>query len=264
MLKQALSFAAIVGLAISLMGCSPSVRSMGATVMQSPIQHKATKADSSNLFIAASGMWGHTDNRYNVKNLDAFGGNVDITYRVGRSPFFVSGAFGGFSGSLNFGCDEEFECDEDRYARNYRDWLKSSDGQRDYSFWNTQERVLAGLDFNPGLIILGFAGGLQMFQESGDYYNMRKILDYQLVVENKDGNSGMGILMAYWLGFCLGPNGGNWGNLVMEFDIFHKGVIADWTSSLKFTYAHPIGFFAGMGSNDLMDWTIYAGKQFEF
>ena len=43
-----------------------------------------------------------------------------------------------------------------------------------------------------------------------------------------------------------------------------KGTIDDWTSSLKFTYTHPIGIFAGVGSNSLIDWTLYVGKQFEF
>jgi len=264
MLKQILSIAAIGGFAISMMGCSPSVRSMGATVMPSPIQHKATKADSSILFIAASGVWGHTGDRYNVKNLDAFGGNLDLTYRFGRSPFFVSGAFGGFGGSLNFGCDEDFDCDDEFGSRDYRHWLNTQDGKYDYSFWNTQERVLAGLDFNPGPVILGFAGGLQMFQEEGDYGHMREILDRDHIVDNEDGRTGMGILMAYWLGFRFGPNGGSGGSLVMEYDVFHKGTIDDWTSSLKFTYAHPIGIFAGVGSNSLIDWTIYAGKRFEF
>ena len=274
MLKQFISVAAIGCLSFSLMGCEPSARSMGATLMPAPIQHKATKTDSSNIFLGASGVWGHTGDSYNVKDLNAFGGNLDLTYRVGRSPFFVSAAFGGFGGSLNFGCDEEYDCSAEHgdraaeiivgSARNYREWLETKPGKDDYSFWNIQERVLAGFDFNPGPIIVGLAGGLQMFQGGGDYDDMRDELDSQYIVDDVDGSSGMGFVMAYWLGFRFGPNGGGWGNLVMEYDILHKGGIDDWTSSLKFTYAHPTGIFAGVGSNSLIAWTVYAGKRFDF
>ena len=165
MLKQFISVAAIGCLSFSLMGCEPSARSMGATLMPAPIQHKATKTDSSNISLGASGVWGHTGDSYNVKDLNAFGGNLDLTYRVGRSPFFVSAAFGGFGGSLNFGCDEEYDCSAEHgdraaeiivgSARNYREWLETKPGKDDYSFWNIQERVLAGFDFNPGPIIVG-------------------------------------------------------------------------------------------------------------
>jgi hypothetical protein len=130
----------------------------------------------------------------------------------------VSAAFGGFGGSLNFGCDEEYDCSAEHgdraaevivgSARNYREWLETKPGKDDYSFWNIQERVLAGFDFNPGPIIVGLAGGLQMFQGGGDYDDMRDELDSQYIVDDVDGSSGMGFVMAYWLGFRFGPNGG--------------------------------------------------------
>ena len=274
MKRKLIAFSAICFFAAALTGCEPSARSMGATLMPAPIQHKATKTDSSNVSLSTSGVWGHTGDAYNVKDLNAFGGNFDLTYRVGRSPLFVSAAFGGFGGSLNFGCDEDYDCSAEHGdrgvevivggARNYRNWLESKPGKDDYSFWNIQERVLTGIDFNPGPIILGLAGGLQMFQGGGDYDAMRDELDSKYIVDDIDGSSGMGFAMAYWFGFRLGPNGGGWGNLVMEYDILHKGGMDDWTYSLKFSYAHPMGIFAGVGSNSLIAWTVYAGKRFDF
>jgi hypothetical protein len=275
MLKKLFGAAVTIGLSFSLMGCfEPSARSMGATLMPAPLQHKADKQDSSSMTVAATGFYGATDDKYNVKDLNAYGGSLDFTYRVGRSPFFVNVGFGGFGGSLKFGCDADYDCskqyrdDDTEYwlggARSYREWLETKDGKSEYSFMNFQERVLAGVDFNPAFLILGVAGGLQMFQGNSDYDDKRDELDEALVVDDVDGKSGTGFVMAYWFGFRFGP-AGHWGNVVMEYDILHKSSIEDWTTSLKFTYTHPMtGIFAGMGYNDLIEMTLYAGKRFDF
>ena len=193
--------AVMAAVSVSLCGCfEPTARSIGATLMPAPLQHKATKEDSSSVSLAASGFWGSTGDEYNVKDLNAFGGNLDFTYRVGTSPFFVSAAVGGFGGSLQFGCDEDFDC-ATQYsdpttekilggANSYREWLETDAGKKDYSFWNVQERVLAGFDFNPGFVIVGLAGGLQFFQGGSDYDDKREELDEALVVDDVDGSCG--------------------------------------------------------------------------
>lgn len=273
--RAGLRMAAVAALSVSLAGClEPVSRSMGATLMPAPLMHRAS-ADSASeeVSVTASGFWGHTGDAYNVRDLDAGGANVDFTYRMGGrlSPLFVDVAVGGFGGSLRFGCDEAAGCDRgDANSRSldgdgaYVAWLDGERGGDSYRFWNIQERLLAGLDFSPvPFVIVGVAGGLQFFQGGSDYDRMREELDRKRIVDNVDGRAGFAFASAYWLGFRLGRLG-RWGNLVAEYDILHKGGPDRWTASLKGSYAHPTGFFAGVGSNSLMAVTVYAGKRFLF
>ncbi len=279
MKKTYMQLSVMATLSLFMTGClEPTARSMGATLMPAPLMHRAS-ADSSSqeMSITASGFYGHTGDAYNVKDLNAGGGNVGLTYRMGGalSPFFVNVSAGGFGGSLKFGCDDGDGCDAMSLSKNgeslpldgdarYVAWLQSAPGKDSYSFWNIQERILAGFDFNPGAyIILGLAGGIQLFQGASDYDEVREELDDLRIVDDVDGKSGMAIATAYWFGLHLGRHG-QYGNIVMEYDMLHKGGVDDWTSSLKFTYAHPTGFFAGFGSNSLMSATVYAGKLFVF
>lgn len=260
-------------LAVALTGClEPSARSMGATLMPAPLTHKVG-ADSSSqkMSVDVSGFWGYTDDAYNVRDLNAGGGNVGFTYRFAGSPLFVNVAAGGFGGSLKFSCDEEADCSDvlegdlrslDGDAA-YVTWLSSKEGRKSYNFWNIQERVLAGADINPGVLILGLGGGIQFFQGSSDYDDMREKLDNAGVVNDVDSKSDFALVMAYWFGARIGQ-GGKFGNIVAEYDVLHQGDFEDWTSSLKLTYTHPTGFYAGAASNTLMSLTVFAGKQFEF
>ena len=277
--KMYMKMAVLASLSLMMTGClEPTSRSMGATLMPAPLMHRASAdSSSSEISVTASGFWGHTGDADNVKDLNAGGGHVGFTYRMGGSlsPLFVNVAAGGFAGSLKFSCDESGKCDVASLPKNgevlpldgdarYAAWLQSEAGKDSYSFWNVQEHILAGFDFNPGAyIILGLAGGVQLFQGSSDYDDAREKLDDLRVVDDVDGKSGAAFATAYWLGLHLGRHG-QYGNLVAEYDFLHKGSPDNWTSSLKFTYAHPTGFFAGLANNNLMSVTVYAGKQFLF
>ena len=221
--------------------------------------------------MAASGFWGHTGDEYNVKNLDAFGGNLDFTYRFGggASPFFVNVALGAFGGSLQFGCDESSRCDKTADDKSfdsdaaYVEWLGSDAGKKSYGFWNVQERVLAGVDFSAGYFIFGAALGAQLFQGNSDYDDMRATLDDENLVDDVDGNFGVGATSALWFGSYLGRHG-QYGNIVAEMDMLYKGGVDHWTMATKLTYAHPSGFFVGASEGSLMSFTVYAGKKFVF
>ena len=213
--------------------------------------------------MAASGFYGHTGEDNNVENLNAGGGNLGATYRLGGtlSPLFVNAAVGAFAGSLQFGCDESSRCDTSDVK--YNSWLKSDAGKDSYGFWNVQERILVGADFNVGYAIFGLAGGVQLYQGGSDYDDMRQTLDDVSVIDNRDEKNGLGAISAVWLGSYLGRQG-QYGNLVAELDLFYKGDVDDWTSSVKWTYTHPTGFFGGAAYGNLMELTLFAGKQFVF
>lgn len=250
---------------VALTGClQPTARSMGATLMPAPMLHRASPDNASQeLSVAASGFYGHTGDAYNVEDVNAGGGNVGVTYRLGGvvSPLFVNVAAGVFGGSLQFGCDKDYACDSTDVK--YNAWLESDAGKDSYSFWNAQERILLGADFSVGYAIFGAAAGVQMFQGGSDYDDMREKLDEDRFINSIDKNNGVSAVTSVWLGSYLGRHG-QYGNLVAEMDIFYKGDIDDWTSSIKWTYTHPSGFFGGVAYGNLMELNVFAGKQFVF
>ena len=252
-------------LSVALTGClQPTARSMGASLMPAPLTHRSSSDSASQeISVAASGFYGHTGDAYNVENLNAGGGNVGVTYRLGGilSPLFANVAMGAFGGSLRFGCDKDSGCDEN--DKKYSAWLESDAGKDSYSFWNAQERILVGVDFSIGYAIFGAAGGVQLFQGGSDYDDMREKLDEGNLVDNLDDENGFAAVSSVWLGSYLGRHG-QYGNLVAEMDIFYKGHADDWTSSIKWTYTHPTGFFGGAAYGNLMELTLFAGKQFVF
>lgn len=261
MKKQLILLAA---LSVTLTGCfQPPVRSMGATLMPAPVMHRSSPDSSAQeLSVAASGFYGTTIENFNVEYVNALGGNVGVTYRMGGvlSPLFVNVAAGAFAGALRFGCDDSHGCGGDT---KYNDWLMSVEGSRYYSFWNFQERALLGADFRLGYLILGIAGGTQLYQGNSKYDDMREKLDRDGLVQNLDEKCDYHWTSSIWLGSYLGRHG-QYGNIVAEYDIFYKGGIGDATGSLKWTYAHPSGIFGGVSYGNLIRLTLFAGKQFVF
>lgn len=268
MMKKMIPLAGLSMMALALTGClQPTSRSMGATLMPSPLMHRANPDSSAQEFsVAASGFYGHTGDAYNVEDLNAGGGNVGVTYRMGGtlSPLFVNVAAGAFGGKLQFGCDKNSNCDKNsQFDQKYVEWLETDEGTNNYSFWNVQERVLLGAEVSVGYAIFGAAGGVQFFQGGSDYDDMREKLDDEGLIGNLDEENGVAAVTSVWLGSYLGRQG-QYGNLVAEMDIFYKGDIDDWTSSIKWTYTHPSGFFGGAAYGNLMELTLFAGKQFVF
>lgn len=267
MKKQILLLTIVFAMSVSLTGCfEPSARSMGATLMPAPLMHRAPADTASEVSLTATGFWGHSDDAYNVSDLDAGGGSLDLTYRWSgkMAPFFLNVAVGGFGGSLKFGCDDAYGCNKDSKSdQKYISWLETKAGRKQYSFWNVQERLLVGADASSSMVIVGMGAGLQFFQGNSDYDDIRAALDDEKLVQDIDGKADYGFVTAYWFGFNLGHQA-SLGNAVLEYDVLHKGDVSDWTSSLKLTYRHPTGFFVGGASNSLMEWTVHAGKQFVF
>ncbi|WP_298771266.1 hypothetical protein [uncultured Fibrobacter sp.] len=267
-------------MALAMTGClEPTARSMGSTLMPAPLTHRAPSdtASPQEISVAATGFWGHTSDAYNVTDLNAGGGSLGLTYRFDgkMSPFFVNAAVGGFGGSLKFGCDEDADCnktvaenDPMLYSPNHPDyayvvWLDSDAGKKSYGFWNVQERLLTGADLSTSTVIVGFAAGLQFYQGASDYDDVREELSDKKWVNDIDEKQGMGFMTAWWFGFHFGHKG-SLGDAVVEYDVLHKGELANWTTSLKLTYTHPTGFFVGGASSSLIEWAVYAGKNFVF
>jgi len=258
-------YGTFVVLSFFLTGClHPTAHSIGSALMVSPLEHRVNGNDlSSQLSISASGFWGHTSKEDNVRDLNAGGGNVSLTYRLNgvASPLFFNVAAGAFGGSLKFACTES-NCDTQESKSKYYEWLSTESGQASYDFWNTQQRFLVGLDFNPGsFLICGVAVGTLYYQGGASYEDARLVLDEFDIMDNVDKKYSYGIMSAYWIGIHLGTRG-QFGNLVVEFDSFHKGEYENWTYGTKYTYTHPSGFFGGVATGNLMETSLYLGKTF--
>lgn len=265
--KSTIAMVTMAALSLNLTGCLlPKARSMGASLMPVPLDHRVDgNDDSQKVTLSASGFWNRNSEDHNLDKVMSGGGDLGLTYRFGGSlsPLFVNAAAGAFGGSLSMSCTES-DCKNHGENEKYRQWLSTKEGQKDYSFWNVQERVLVGADFNPGsLMIMGLGAGMQFYQGSSDYDDLRDKLSEKKIMDDVDRNVGFGVVSAVWLGAHLGKQG-QYGYVVAEVDTYFKGDPEDWLGSVKLTYSHPTGFFGGAAYEDLLGLTLYAGKTFTF
>lgn len=249
----------------TLNGCLlPRAHSMGAPLMSIAHQPRVS-GDSVNaeMSIGANAFGSVAGEGANVENVMSGGGNVTFMYRMGGivSPIFTSAAVGGFGGKLNFACTD-YRCSNNEIK--YKDWLETNAGKDEYSFWNIQERLLVGADFNPGkYVIIGFAGGVQLFQGGGDYDDKRIELDDERYIKSLEGKTGVAPLTSIWLGSRIGQNG-KWGSVLAEFDMLYKDSAEDWTTAFMLNYFHTSGFFGGVIWNSQLGYELNFGKNFVF
>lgn len=251
--------------ACALSGCfMPRAHSMGASLMSVAHQPR-TSADNENseVSVGVNAFGSVAGEGLNVEDVKSGGANVSLMYRMGGSlsPLFATAAVGGMGGKLQFACSES-RCSDNKLG--YNAWLKTKDGKDDYSFWNVQERLLVGADFNPGkYLLLGLGGGVQFFQGGGDYDDQREALDELGLVESLDDDAGLAPVSSIWLGSRLGQNG-KWGSVLAEFDMLYKGDADDWTSAIMLNYFHTSGFFGGVIWNSQLGYELNVGKTFVF
>ena len=264
-IKAKLAFVLICFSTLSLSGCfMPRAHSMGASLMTVPHQPRVS-ADSSNaeMSVAVGAFGSVAGEGQNIDEVKSGGGNVSFMYRMSgvASPVFLSASVGGLGGKLQFDCNES-KCSNN--AKKYKEWLKTDEGKKDYSFWDVQERLLLGGDFNLGkFAILGLGGGLQFFQGGGSYDDKRDELEDGKLVENVEGNADFAPISSVWLGSRLG-HGGKWGSVLAEFDILYKGDMEDWTSAMMLNYFHTTGFYGGIVWSSQLGYGLNFGKAFVF
>ena len=267
MKKMVMGMVAAMTATMILGGCvKPEMRSMGATVMTSPLPHRSNGTDEEARFsVDGSGFVGYTSSEgsENVKNIKAWGGNVSVTYRLGGdfSPLFVNGALVAFGGSTEFDCTDD-RCDmSNKGYGTYVAWLNTPSGKREYHFWNMQQRVLLGLDFTPGKYgIVGGGAGLLVYQGTGSYEDKRQDLEDEKIVDNVEDSFDAVPLGSLWGGSFIGKDA-KYGKAVLEFSMLMKH---DVPSSLKLTYTHPTGFYGGVALGTMISSSLYLGKEFVF
>lgn len=256
---------------VVLTGCFPRTRSVGVSLMPVPLQHRPNGEDEKPHFaVSGSGYYGHTGiSTDNVKDVDVGGGDISSTFHLGGffSPVFMNVGVGAFRGYSGFSCSTGNCSGRERSeSERYREWLQTPEGRDSYSTWALQERLMFGLDFNPGpYLIIGLAGGLQWYQEGGEYYRMRKNLEHgeHVIAKSPEDKTGNSYGASGWIGSHLGRHG-QYGNFVIQYDLYFSGGEEGFNSATKYTYTHPTGFFAGYQYGSLVNHSFYFGKEFVF
>lgn len=215
--------------------------------------------------ISVDGIGFVADEWFNTQNISGGGGVVGGTYRFKNlfSPLFVNGTIGGFGGKVNFNCEVSKKCDEQ-----YHSWLKTEDGQKDYSFWGLQEQLTTGVEFHPPIyLFFGLDVGVRLFQGGGEFDSQReKVANKIKSVKNDDGGYGFSYTGSVWAGFHLGKKG-QYGSISYELS-WYTDYLNRGSSSVQIpgslAYFHPSGFHGGFTEFGDNGFTIFAGKTFLF
>ena len=233
-MKKSILFGFLSVAMMSLCGClNPHLSSMGASQMIVAHQPRlAVNGDSSALTVA----------------LDGFGGAkmFGIT-----SPLYVQAAFGGKGGNASFDCSEAGKCND-----GYNAWLETSAGRKKYSFWNLQERMSVGAEFDIGPVILGLGAGVQLFEGGGDFDDVRDYLGKSLA-ENDDEGYGVKLYSSARIGARLGA----YGVVAFDTDVMWLKTL---NVGLMLNYFHPSGFHGGFFAAQKVGYGVNFGKTFSF
>ena len=259
--KKPLLLAASVAAALALTGCiAPSLQSMGSAPMTTAHQPKATPNGEKQLALSAESFGTVASTGLNVEQVNAGGGAVSFAFHPAGavSPLFVGASVAGMAGTLQFGCNDT-PCSSE-----YNAWLATDDGDENYTFWNIQERVLAGAEFNIGShFFVGAAGGLQFYQGGGDFDSKRERLEKVHLVENIDGKNDWRPTASAWLGPRFGENG-SMGAVSVEYSITFAEKVKEWNNQLGISYFHPSGFHGSVFTNSNASFVASLGKTFLF
>jgi hypothetical protein len=227
---------------------------MGASQMIVPHQPRlAVNGDSSAMTMSVDAYGGAKMSGRNIKDGFTGGATASLNYRpLGfSSPLYVEAAFGGKGGNASFDCTEGGKCND-----LYEAWLDYPEGKKKYSFWNLQERIAVGADFDAGPVILGLSAGIQIFEGGGDFDDIRDELGKNMA-ENDDEGYGVKVYSAARVGARLGQ----YGVIMLESDFM-------WLKTLNFgfmlNYFHPSGFHGGIFAAEKVGYGVNFGKTFSF
>ena len=243
---------------LTMTGClAPRMQSMGSAPLPAFHQPKSTPNGEQQISISADAYGTVLATGYNVELVNAGGGLLDFEYHPAGaiSPLFVNASVSGFAGTLQFGCND-MPC-----SKEYNAWLATGDGDDDYTFWNIQERILAGAEFNLGShFFIGAAGGAQFYQGGGDYESKRDRMEKAGLVKNVDEQFDWKPTASLW----FGPRFGEGGAIAFEYTVNFADNVDDWNALLGISYFHPSGFHGSVFTSSNTSFAVSLGKSFLF
>jgi hypothetical protein len=254
-MKKSILFWMLSVATLFLCGClNPHLSSMGASQMIVAHQPRlAVNGDSSSMTVSVDAFGGAKMTGRNIKDGFTGGGSAALNYRpFGFStPLYIEAALGGKGGQASFDCSEAGKCND-----RYNAWLLTKKGKKDYSFWNLQERIAVGVDFDVGPVILGLGAGTQLFEGGGDFDDIRDYLGASFA-KNDDDGYGVKLYTSIRVGARLGQKG----VVALDADLM-------WLKTMNFglmlNYFHPSGFHGGVFAVEKVGYGVSFGKTFSF
>jgi hypothetical protein len=254
-MKKSILWGLLSVAAFSLCGClNPHLSSMGASTMVVAHQPRlAVNGDSSAITVSADVFGGAKMTGRNIKDGFSAGASATLNYRPFgiSSPLYVQAAFGGKGGNASLECSESGKCND-----GYNAWLETSKGRKKYSFWNLQERMTVGADFDIGPMVLGLGAGVQLFEGGGDFDDIRDYLGKSLA-ENDDEGYGVKLYSTARVGARLG----RYGVVAVDADFMW---LKTMNVGLMLNYFHPSGFHGGVFAAEKVGYGVNFGKTFSF
>lgn len=255
-MKRSIIFGLLSVAVMSLCGClNPHLSSMGASQMIVAHQPRmAINGDTSSMVLSVNAYGGAKMTGRNIKDGFTGGASASFNFRPlgAASPYYVEAALGAKGGNASLKCSESGKCND-----SYNLWLTTSAGEKKYSFWNMQERLGVGADFDVGpYAILGVGAGIQLFEGGGDFDDIRDELGKSMATNDDDG-FGAKVYSSVRVGARLGQNG----VIALESDIMWMK-----TMNLGFmlSYYHPSGFYGGVFGAQKVGYGLNFGKAFRF
>ena len=255
-MKKSILFCMFSAVALSLCGClNPHLGSMGASQMIVAHQPRlAVNGDTSSVAVSVDAYGGAKMMGRNIKDGFTGGAAAALNYRPFgfATPFYLEAALGGKGGIASLDCTESGKCND-----GYNDWLATKKGKKKYSFWNLQERLSMGADFDLGPVILGLGAGVQIFEGGGDFDDIRDKLSKNNLAENDDEGYGVELYSSARIGARLGQNG----VIVLESGFMWLKTL---NLALMLNYYHPSGFYGGVFAAEKVGYGVSFGKTFSF
>lgn len=242
---------------LTMTGCIPQMQSMGSAPLPAFHQPKSTPDGEKQISLSADAYGAFSASGQNVEQVNAGGGvlSFEIHPAGAVSPLFVSASVAGIAGTLQFGCND-LPCGDA-----YTAWLATGEGDDSYTFWNMQERLLAGAEFNIGShFFAGAAGGIQFYQGGGDFESKRDRLEMLRLVENIDSRNDWRPIASAW----LGPRFGAGGAISFEYSLSFAANVDEWNSLFGISYSHPSGFHGTVFTSSNTSFAVSLGKTFLF
>ena len=255
-MKKSIFFSILSVTSMFLCGClNPHLSSMGASQMMVAHQPRlAVNGDSSSMTVAVDAFGGAKMTGRSVKDGFSAGGSAALNFKPFgfSSPLYLEAALGAKGGNASFDCSEGGKCND-----GYSAWLQTAQGSKKYAFWNLQERIAVGADFDLGrYFIFGLGAGIQLFEGGGDFDDIRDYLGKSLA-ENEDDGYGVKLYSSARIGARLGT----YGVIALDADFM-------WLKTMNIgfmlNYYHPSGFHGGVFAVEKVGYGVNFGKTFSF
>lgn len=236
-------------------GCLPSLYPMGSesTLIHKPRLNKNSETEKAISVSAFGGMVSKSPT--NVEHVLDGGANLDFNLRSpGGVPWlFINTGVTNAYGKLNIACNDS-DCKSMKESSKKNAIFRKYENQS-YSFGSVQEYLRLGVEGHPGILVLGLSGGIQLFQDFGDFETARQELIKEEIFKGPKSKA-LGQEYKTWIGLNVLDKG------IINLEVsllIYDGVTS---SGLSLGYFHNNGLYTAVNLSTTAQ--LHIGKSFVF